>query len=49
MIETIISGLALAVVSGLTFVAYKHPDGYKRIVKFIGPVCLLYSLGYALF
>ena len=31
MIETIVSGLVLAVLSGLTFLAYKHPDGFRRI------------------
>lgn len=31
MIETIISGIVLAAISGLTFIAYKHPKGYFRI------------------
>ncbi|MCJ7778423.1 MAG: hypothetical protein MUP16_08935 [Sedimentisphaerales bacterium] len=31
MIEAIVSGLVLAVLSGLTFLAYKHPDGFRRI------------------
>jgi hypothetical protein len=31
MIETIVSGLILAMLSGLTFLAYKHPDGFRRI------------------
>jgi hypothetical protein len=33
MIETIISGLSIAAFSGLTFLAYKHHEGYKVIIK----------------
>ncbi len=31
MIETLIISLVLAAISGLTFIAYKHPDGYKNL------------------
>ena len=31
MIEAIVSGLVVAAVSGLTFLSYKHHDGYKII------------------
>jgi hypothetical protein len=31
MIETIAAGLIVATVSGLTFVAYKHPRGYQKL------------------
>lgn len=31
MIETIASGLVLAMVSGLSFIAYKHPAGFGRL------------------
>ena len=29
--ETLISGLAVLAVSGLTFVAYRHPQAYRRL------------------
>ena len=31
MIETIVGGLIIAAVSGLSFIAYKHPKGYSKI------------------
>jgi FtsH-binding integral membrane protein len=31
MLQTIISGLILAAVSGLAFLAYKHPKEYKKL------------------
>jgi hypothetical protein len=31
MVETLTASLILAILSGLTFIAYKHPLGYKRI------------------
>jgi len=31
MIESIFVGLVLATVSGITLIAYKHPDGFQRI------------------
>lgn len=31
MIETLATGLILAAVTGLTVIAYKHPQGYNRI------------------
>jgi len=31
VINTLIASLILAALSGLTFVAYKHPSGYKKI------------------
>ena len=31
MAETLIVGLILALVSGITFIAYKHPKGYEKI------------------
>jgi hypothetical protein len=45
MMETIISGLILATVSGLTFVAYKHPPGYKKIQAVILPVLSISIVG----
>ncbi len=33
MIETLIVSLILAAISGVTFVAYKHPNGYRTIAK----------------
>lgn len=38
MIETIISGILLASISGVTFLAYKHPKGYSRLYWFLMPV-----------
>lgn len=35
MIETILSGLILAGVSGITFIAYKHHSGYTKIYPII--------------
>lgn len=46
MIETIISGLILEIVSGLAFLAYRHPVGYRRIVVPVGPICILSAIGY---
>ena len=41
-IETLIYSLILAGISGLTFVAYKHPIGYQKIfVVIITPVLLV--------
>lgn len=31
MIETIVGGLVLAAISGLAWLAYKHPRGYRTI------------------
>ena len=31
MIETLITGLALAAVSAITFIAYKHPSAYRKV------------------
>lgn len=33
MIETIVSGLIVAAVSGLTFLSYKHHEGYVLLTK----------------
>lgn len=38
MFTSIISGLALAGVSCVTFVAYNHPKGYARIYWFLMPL-----------
>lgn len=38
--QTIIGSLAVAAITGLTVVAYRHPDGYRRIY-----VSLLFVLG----
>lgn len=49
MIETIISGLVLAIVSGFAFLAYRHPTGYRMIVTFVALICSLPTIGYAAF
>jgi len=53
ILETTISALIVAGVSGLTFVAYKHPKAYERcyvwllVLSCAVWVCLMaYSLGY---
>lgn len=53
MLQAIISGLILAAVSGLTFLAYKHPKGYGRIypiLLWVSIACCVgivtYILGY---
>ncbi len=51
-LETLIYSLVVALVSGLTFIAYKHPVGYKKIYTLLIPVSfvpviiiLSYNLG----
>ena len=55
MIEQLLSGLLIAGISGLAFVAYRHPTGYTRIfpVLYIGSLlamilCLLWNLAVSL-
>jgi len=45
MLTTFLSGLLLAIVSGLTFVAYKHPKGYRRIFWMIVPLFAILFVG----
>lgn len=46
MFETIISGIILAFVSGVSFFAYKHPIGYRTlVVRLISPVSVGLWLG----
>lgn len=33
MLETLITGLALAAVSSITYVAYKHPSAYRKLYQ----------------
>ncbi len=35
MLESIVTGLVLAAVSGLAFLAYKHHDGYMQVSKLL--------------
>lgn len=44
MEETVISGLILAAISGVTFLAYKHHSGYMKIYYFIHYGALLLML-----
>ena len=39
--QTIIGGLAVAAVTGLTVVAYRHPTGYRRI--YLPLICLVWG------
>jgi len=36
--ETLITGLIVTAISGITFLAYKHQNGYRKIHQFIGPI-----------
>lgn len=54
MLQTIIAGLILAAVSGLTYLAYKHPKGYDLIFNYLFTVTVVvfllygtYKTGYA--
>lgn len=49
MIQAIISGLTLALISGATFVAYNHPAAYYAAAKRIGWVLLFVFIGTWLF
>lgn len=45
MADPIVSGIVLAIISGLTFVAYKHPAGYRRIISLFAPgLCILFVM-----
>lgn len=44
MVETLVISLILAALSGLTFVAYKHPRGYRRISIPLGVVVLMLAI-----
>lgn len=35
MLQTLITGLILTAVSGVTFLAYKHPKGYERLYVYL--------------
>ncbi len=39
--ETLITYLLLASITGLTFIAYKHPDGNRKIALGIASVVLI--------
>lgn len=39
--EALIVSLVLAAVSGLSWIAYRHPKGYRRIVGTAGPAVLV--------
>ena len=49
MMEAIISGLALAAMSGATFVAYNHPAAYYSAARRIGVLLLVIFIGTLLF
>lgn len=46
MIETIASGLVLAMLSGMTYLAYKHPDGFRWISCALIPPILILTVFY---
>ena len=41
ILATVLAGLLLAAVSGITFIAYKHPEGYRRMH---GPLIILVAV-----
>jgi hypothetical protein len=43
-IETLLYSLIVAAVSGLTFVAYRHPNGYRKIFSALVPVASMAML-----
>ena len=43
--DTLIVSLILAAVSGLTFLAYKHPRAYERVSKFLVIVAFTIYMG----
>jgi hypothetical protein len=40
-VATIIGAIAVAALSGLTFVAYKHPQAYKKLALFLNGIIIL--------
>ena len=49
MVETFIAGLAVAALSGLSFVAYRHPNGYMEMYPRLTMVPFVGIVGVALF
>jgi len=49
MIESLITGLVLAAVSGVTFIAYKHPNGYARMYFSLNMATLSMAFGLCVF
>ena len=47
MIQTLLSSLIVAMVTGLTIIAYKHPAGYRKLYSPINIACGLVTFGYA--
>jgi len=45
MLETVVSGILLAFITGITLLAYKHPAGYRNVVLIISPVGVGVGLG----
>jgi hypothetical protein len=44
-LKELLVGLAVLAVSGITFLAYKHPEGYKSLQGFIGVFLLAILIG----
>jgi hypothetical protein len=40
MKDTIFSGLTMAIVSSLAFIAYKHPTGFKRVFPTLAAIAI---------
>ena len=49
MIESIFVGLVLATVSGITFIAYKHPDGFQRIYTNVLGLVTMVLISFSIF
>ncbi len=46
--ETLISSLIVAALSGLTFLAYKHPEAFKPIRFILNTLCIAILVGIAI-
>ena len=37
--------IVVSIITGISWIAYKHPNGYKNIFRVVLPIILLYSVG----
>jgi hypothetical protein len=44
MLETVAAGLILAAVSGITYLAYKHPPAFRKLLFLLAPLLMLSQL-----
>ena len=48
MLNTIIPSLVVLSVSGITFIAYKHPNAYQKMFKYLMIIASIVYLGFIL-